>query len=221
MKITAIVPVKKESGRLNNKNILPFGDSNLLTYKIRQLKETPRINNIIVSSDSDLMLEMAAKDGAVPLKRPKEFADESRPFSDFIDYLCREVNGDHFVYACVTSPLVSGDIYSDAIDTYLQKLDDGYDSLITVLPFQHFLMDEYGTFNFKRAKEHVNSQDLPKYWLFTNGIIIAPRKSMAEWHYHFGINPYYYEVQKDVSVDIDDVYDYEYAIALYNLNKRG
>lgn len=221
MNITAIVPVKKESGRLKNKNILPFGESNLLVHKINQLKNTPKINNIVVSSDSDFMLEIAEKEGVIPLKRPKDLADESRPFCDFIDYLCREVEGDHFVYACVTSPLVDSDTYSDAIETYMSKLNDGYDSLITVLPFKHFLMDEYGTFNFKRAKGHVNSQDLPQYWVFTNGIIIAPRESMADWHYHFGINPYYYEVRKDVAVDIDDIYDYEYAIALYNLNRRG
>lgn len=36
--ITAIVPVKGNSSRLPNKNILPFGDSNLLLHKIEQLK---------------------------------------------------------------------------------------------------------------------------------------------------------------------------------------
>ena len=38
-KITAVVPVKGNSTRLPNKNILPFGDSNLLQHKIEQLKQ--------------------------------------------------------------------------------------------------------------------------------------------------------------------------------------
>ena len=38
-KITAVVPVKGNSTRLPNKNILPFAESNLLEHKIYQLKE--------------------------------------------------------------------------------------------------------------------------------------------------------------------------------------
>ena len=50
--ITAIIPVKGNSTRLPNKNILPFADSNLLIHKIRQLKQVEGITEIIVSSDS-------------------------------------------------------------------------------------------------------------------------------------------------------------------------
>ena len=57
--LTAIIPVRGGSRRLPNKNILPFGDSNLLVHKIRQLKQVDGINTIVVSSDSDVMLEMA------------------------------------------------------------------------------------------------------------------------------------------------------------------
>ena len=59
--ITAIVPVKGNSTRLPNKNILPFGDSNLLLHKLDQLKQVKEITDIVVSSDSDEMLEMAER----------------------------------------------------------------------------------------------------------------------------------------------------------------
>lgn len=216
--ITAIIPVKKESGRLRNKNILPFADSNLLIHKIRQLKKVKAISKIVVSSDSDAMLEMAKNEGVVAIKRPIEFADESRPFSDFLEYICENTTGDHILWACVTSPLVDSDLYAKGVETYLQKLKEGYDSLITVHRFQHFLMDGNGPLNFHRGKRHKNSQDLPSLFLFTNGVILAPRKSVCEWKYHFGINPFYLEVTKDVAVDIDDIYDYECALAFYKMN---
>ena len=79
--ITAVVPVKKNSSRLPNKNILPFGDSNLLVHKIRQLKQIEAVNQIIVSSDSEEMLKMAEREGVIPLLRPKQYADESLPIS--------------------------------------------------------------------------------------------------------------------------------------------
>ena len=70
--ITAIVPVKGNSTRLPNKNILPFGDSNLLLHKLDQLKQVKEITDIVVSSDSDEMLEMAEKAGVTAMKRPEK-----------------------------------------------------------------------------------------------------------------------------------------------------
>ena len=78
--ITAVIPVKGNSTRLPNKNILPFAGTNLLEHKINQLKAVKGINEIICSSDSDEMLAIADKCGIKAIKRPKQFADESVPF---------------------------------------------------------------------------------------------------------------------------------------------
>ena len=53
---TAVIPVKKNSSRLPGKNLLPFGDENLLSRKIRQVKKSKIADRIIVSSDSLEML---------------------------------------------------------------------------------------------------------------------------------------------------------------------
>jgi N-acylneuraminate cytidylyltransferase len=66
---TAIIPVRKGSRRLKNKNIMPFAGENLLTHKIKQLQSVQEIGNIVVSSDSDEMLEMAHKLGVNTHKR--------------------------------------------------------------------------------------------------------------------------------------------------------
>ena len=47
----AVVAVRKGSQRIPNKNIKPFGDSNLLEMKLNILKEVPDIDEIIVNSD--------------------------------------------------------------------------------------------------------------------------------------------------------------------------
>lgn len=56
---TAVIPVRKGSRRLKNKNILKFGDSNLLEYKVKQLLKVSLITNIVVSSDCAFMLSIA------------------------------------------------------------------------------------------------------------------------------------------------------------------
>lgn len=213
--ISAIIPVKQNSSRLPNKNILPFADSNLLTHKIRQLKEVRGLNEIIVSSDSTIMLEMARQEGVIAVERPQKYADESEPFGYFLEYVCGIIESSNLLWACCTSPLVTSDLFNHAIELYFAKLKEGYDSLITVQKFKHFLMDEKGPMNFSRGLKHVNSQELPNYYLFTNGIVLAPKVSVKEWKYHFGPQVYKLEVTQNEAVDIDTEWDYECAKAFW------
>ena len=54
-KIVAIIPIRKNSRRIKNKNFINFYKGNsLLEIKIKQLKKINKIDKIIVSSDSVL-----------------------------------------------------------------------------------------------------------------------------------------------------------------------
>lgn len=214
-KITAVIPVKGNSARLPDKNILPFGDSNLLLHKINQLKQVEGLYEIICSSDSDKMLEIAEKAGIKAIKRPTKYADESVPFGMFLEYVCDIVEGDHVMWACATSPCVEPYLYNKAIKTYFEKLKEGYDSLITCDPYKTYLMDEKGPLNFSMGLAHKNSEQLPMLYHFTNGINLAPTEKIREWHYNYGPNAYRLMINKREAADIDDVYDYEMAKALY------
>lgn len=215
--ITAVIPVKANSMRLPGKNTLPFGRSNLLLHKIGQLKEVSEITDIIVSSDSDVMLEMAEHARVKGIKRPEKYADESVPFGRFLDYLCAVLPNEHILWACVTSPLVEPALYKKAIQIYFEKLEEGYDSLITLESKQTFFMDNNGPINFKTGLEHKNSEFLEPIYHFTNGINIAPKRNIHKWHYNFGPNPYRMIVNKKEAVDIDDIYDYVCALAMYQM----
>ncbi len=216
--ISAIIPVKGNSSRLPNKNILPFGNSNLLQHKIDQLKQVKGLHEIIVSSDSDEMLAIGERSGVKAIKRPLQYADESVPFGMFLEYICGIIEGDHLMWACATSPLVEPYLYEKAIKTYFEKMQEGYDSLITCVPYQTYLMDEKGPLNFKMGLEHKNSEQLPLLYHFTNGINLAPKDSVREWHYNYGPKAFRLLVNKREAADIDDIYDYEIAKALYCMN---
>lgn len=213
--ITAVIPVKGNSSRLHNKNILPFGDSNLLLHKIEQLKKVREIAEIIVSSDSDVMLDMARNSGVKAIKRPVQYANETQPFGYFLEYVCGIINTDNLMWACCTSPLVETPLYEQAIDLYYKKLKEGHDSLITVMNYQHFLLNEKGPMNFEMGLAHKNSEDLPIYHYFTNGIIIVPKENVLKWKYHFGPNVYRMKVSQKEAIDIDTYYDYICAKAMY------
>lgn len=208
-RITAIIPAKAMSGRLPHKNTLPFGESNLLVHKIRQLKQVDLIKEIIVSSEDDEILGMAEAEGVRAIKRPYEFSAETKPFQDFLYYIVGEASEDHVMWACCTSPMVDVETYNRGCRTYFEKLKEGYDSLIAVMEYHHYLLDKnMKPYTFKWGPDHRNSQELDKLYFFTDGIQLAPKASMREWHYYFGHNPYGMEVDLKTSTDVDTIYDY-------------
>ena len=215
---TAVIPVRKGSRRLKNKNISPFGGQNLLTYKIDQLKQVSAISSIVVSSDSEEMLLMAQSRGASIHRRGDEFCDEkSQPFGAVVAHICSNIEGSHVLWATCTSPLVEPMDYADAISTYLQQTENGFDSLMSVEPFQRYLWTEEGPLNYELGINHVPSQELPIYYRVTDGILIAPRKKMIEWQYFHGTKPFKYPMSKRASIDIDDRLDLECARAMLSV----
>lgn len=214
-KYTAVIPVKKNSSRLKNKNILPFADDNLLVHKIKQLKKINEIGRIIVSSDSDEMLELGRLHGVEAIKRPLDLADESRPLSEFFDYITSLIDSGYLVWSCCTSPLFDEINIQNAIDIWNNIDEDEYDSLITVYPYKHYLMDESGPLNYQLGTQHTNSQDLPNLYQFTNGLLIADIENVKKWQYNYGPKAYRVEVNQMESIDIDTKEDYEIAKCYY------
>lgn len=215
---TAIIPVRQGSRRLTNKNIAPFSDSNLLIYKINQLKKVPLITNICVSSDSDLMLDMAKNCGVQIHKRAPEYCDEkTKTFGEVVAHVCENVEGKNIIWATCTSPLVEPHHYIEAIELYEENLKDGYDSLMSVEEFKRYIWTKNGPLNYELGIKHVPSQELEPLYRVTDGILIAPRLKMIDWKYFHGINPFMYKMDKKSSVDIDDIYDLECAKAWLNV----
>ena len=119
MSVTAVIPVREGSRRLKNKNIAPFAGTNLLINKIEQLKKVPEIDNIVVSSDSELMLQMGESQGVMTHRRALEFCDEkTKTFGEVVAHICSNIPGDHIVWATCTAPLVFPKHYTNSNTNY-------------------------------------------------------------------------------------------------------
>ncbi len=53
MKVTAVIPIRKGSQRVRDKNLRPFAGTNLMELKIKTLLRVPEIDEIIVNTNSD------------------------------------------------------------------------------------------------------------------------------------------------------------------------
>jgi len=215
--ITAIIPARSLDPILKNKNILPFGKSNLLTHKIRQLKQVDVIDEIIVSSDSNEYLNLAKLEGVKTNLRPEEFSNLTNPFGDFVSYITSEIETKHILWASPTSPMIDENDFKSAINKYFEIINNGYDSLITVTKLKRHLLDENGPLNFRFTESQRNNQDLPTMYEFTNGIVIAPKEYILKWKYNWGKMPYKYQIDSLKSIDICDSIDYDFARHIQSL----
>ena len=130
-KIKALIPVRAGSQRVPKKNIREFAGSSLLEIKINQLKRISGIDEVVVNSDCDRMLELADRCGATAIQREPFFASNKVPMNHVWCHLAESIECDDIIYTNCTNPLVKDESYFKAIEQYL-SLPEGYDSLTTV-----------------------------------------------------------------------------------------
>lgn len=87
METIAIIPARSGSKRLPGKNTKIFCGKPLIAYSIIEAKKSKLIDGVIVTSDSDEILAIAEKYGAITIKRPDEFAQDSSRMIDTVKHV--------------------------------------------------------------------------------------------------------------------------------------
>lgn len=214
-KMTAVVAVRAGSQRIKNKNIKPFSDTNLLELKLQLLIKVKNIDEIIVNSDSDVMLKIAEKYNVKTQKREAYFASSEATNSEFHKHIGEVTNSDFIFLAPVCSPFISVKRHVEAIDLFLNS---DCDSLTSCELVKGHLWLDGKPINY--SIENVpNSQDLPDIKKLNYGISIIEKKSMIKRKSVVGLNPKFIVIDEIESTDIDDPITFETAEVLYeNLN---
>ncbi len=219
-KLTAVIPVRKGSKRLPNKNILDFGESNLLVHKIRQLKQLNRIDEIVVSTDSEEMIEMAIKENVSWQRRPNEYCDEkSKTFNEVVEYISSTIQTQNILWANCVCPLVKIETFNTAIEEFF-NLETKYDSVVSGVLLKEYILNQNNIPQNFSFENHVPSQKLPNWHIVVNGFFIAKAKDMQKWKFVYGKSPKLIELSKFEAIDIDDKEDFILAKQLYNIMEK-
>ncbi len=75
--IVAVIPAKRESTRLPDKNLMQIAGVPLVVHAIRYAQRAVRIDQIFVSTDSDEIAGLAEQNGANVIRRTQELAGEA------------------------------------------------------------------------------------------------------------------------------------------------
>lgn len=215
--VGVVIPVRLGSSRVIQKALLPVGDDGitLLAWKIRQLKLVLSVDQIYVSSESNELLDIAKKEGVIPLKRQNHLADGHKAsFSEVITGVISDIPNEHVAWVTCVVPLMTPQEYLKAFKEYgAHVLPDrsSYDSLVSVNLLKEYFWDDSGPINYQANKHHTISQELPNIYRVTNGLYMAPKQLIMDREYLLGDNPYKSEVSKISGIDIDEYEDYEIA----------
>ena len=207
--IKVLIPVRAGSVRVKNKNIKPFADSNLLTIKVEQMKRIKGIDGVIVNSNSDEMLEIAAGLGAEAVKRDEYFASSTVCMNEVYKNMAENSDCDTIIFADATNPLIKDETIEHCIKAYFENLDE-YDSLTTVNEIKQFMWQDGKPINYDAANKP-KSQDLPDIVALNHAISIIPRKLMIEKMDIIGYKPNLFKIDSVEATDIDNEIDFEFA----------
>lgn len=134
--IVALIPARAGSKRLENKNIRLLGGHPLVAYTIAAAIESQVFEAVMVSTDAQRIAEIARHYGAeIPFLRPSEFASDSSPDIEWVEYTLRKLNQQGRNYDCFsilrpTSPFRKADTIRRAWNSWLAN--KGVDSLRAV-----------------------------------------------------------------------------------------
>tara|TARA_B100002051_G_C16608890_1_gene572060 strand:+ start:84 stop:752 length:669 start_codon:yes stop_codon:yes gene_type:complete len=212
-KLLAIVPVRAKSQRVKNKNIKKFANSNLLEIKLKLLKKIKDIDEIVVSSDSVKMLNVAKKLGLKTHIRKKYYASSKATNSQFFKNLAENIDSDYVLYSPVTTPLISKTTIEKCINL-LKIKNRKFKSVATVKLIKHHMWLNNKPLNYK-INFSPSSQDLPNIMAITYGCCIIKKQDMLKFKNVVTDKNKFFVLNDIESADIDTEMDFKIAEYLY------
>lgn len=220
-KVAFYLPTRKGSERVINKNTRPFAgiEGGLVENKVKQLLETRLIDEIIFSSNDETCMAVAEKYKDSRLKiieRPTVLCLSTTNLQDLICYVPTVTDADHILWGHVTTPLCGADQYDAGIQLYLDKLDEGYDSLVGVTEMKNFLLNKEGKLiNNTTDIPWPRTQDLEALYPINHTIFLAKREVYLEQKNRIGQKPLLHIMDELHSFDIDWPDDFTIAEIMY------
>lgn len=208
-KIAALVPMRHHSQRVPGKNFRDLAGKPLFSYIINSLLQCPEISEIVVDTDSTVILEGLAEHfpSVKRINRPGHLLADDVPMNEILMYDISQTDADLYLQTHSTNPLLRSETISKAIAALLNNYP-AYDSLFSVTRLQTRLWDQLG-----RAINHnpsvlLQTQDLPPVYEENSCIYIFSKETLLSRRNRLGQRPFMFEIDADEAWDIDEELDF-------------
>jgi len=218
----AVIPARGGSTRLKDKNILPLEGQPLIFWTINAVKYSGCFDSIMVSSDSDTILNMVEREYRTTVilhKRPQNLATKRVPvLNAMLNILDETKDIKTFSYFLPTCPFRNKKHVKEGFDL----LSDSVDSVISVVEYSEPIQlagkieDDFFTPFFSNLQENkTNSLFMEKYYKPNGGFYMANVPYLREKRNFFAGKTKGYIMDKAHSIDINDSNDMLVADLFY------
>ncbi|QKF91987.1 acylneuraminate cytidylyltransferase family protein [Campylobacter sp. CCUG 57310] len=215
----AIVPARGGSKGLPGKNIKDLLGKPMIAYTIEEALKSKFVSEVIISTDSREIEEVAIKYGArSPFLRPGYLANDNAKAIDNYIYTIDRLNKDFgysikdFVVLQPTSPLRKVEDIDEAIGLFQDKKADSVISYTEAYhPVEwHKYITKDGKFENIFEEKLLNRQENKKSY-FPNGAVFVFDYKLIKQGKYYDDNSYAYIMPRNRSVDVDTLEDFRYV----------
>lgn len=219
-RVLGIIPARGGSKGIPGKNLADLGGKPLLAWTIEAGRASKTIDRLILSSDSEEIMEVARQLGCdVPFVRPAELAGDHTPAADPVIHALHSLDQayDYVVLLQPTSPFRSADDIDACVNACVS---DSVPACVSVVetrahPYWTYLLDSRFLMHpFVERDLVTRRQDLPPAYAL-NGAVYAAR---VDWFLHsrafVSEDTRAYVMPEERSVDVDTPFDLRVARAL-------
>ena len=217
-KTIAMIPARLGSKRVPKKNIRLLNGIPLISYIIRAAKEANCFDDIYVNSESDIIGEIAQREGVKFYKRPEQYSTDSATNDHFAHDFLDNTECETLVQLLPTSPFITPEEIRDFTRTMHRV---GADTMISVFNQQIECVYNGSPINFDQKKITPPSQDLEPIKPYASGLMGWKKdnylSNMEKYNcaYHGGEGSiHFFELSGFSTVDIDNEEDFQLAEAV-------
>ncbi|KTF15208.1 cytidylyltransferase domain-containing protein [Pseudoalteromonas sp. H105] len=231
-KVLGIIGARAGSKRLPKKNVMELCGKPLICWSIEAALASNALTRLVVSTDCEEIATISKKAGAeIPYLRPEKLATDNASSVDFVlDIVKFYINkGEEFDYVMLlqpTSPLRSKCDVLNIVD--LARSHSTFSFFVSVCECEHSplwsttICAEGSINGFIGANSTTHrSQDLESYYRLNGALYLADVKSLIkERAFYVKGNTKAYIMPKERSVDIDELFDFQFAKLLIENKKK-
>ncbi len=209
MKLIALVPMRHHSQRVPGKNYRLLAGKPLYQHVIETLLNVPEINDIVVDTDSDAIMDGLHQNfpQVKVLDRPEHLRADDVPMNDILIHDTEQFPADFYLQTHSTNPLLKPQTISSAINKFVEQYPER-DSLFSVTRWQTRLYDRHGKAINHDPSVLIQTQDLPPVYEENSCLYIFTRANLIKKHHRIGDTPLMFEIDADEAWDIDEELDF-------------
>ena len=214
--ISAIVPIKRESQRVEYKNFREINGKPLFYWILSTLNSSNYIDEIIVNIDDEYIEEELTKyfDFLKFVYRPENLKGNEVSMNKIIDSTLDDCKNNSIIQTHTTNPFLKVSTIDNALKEHLNKGRNYF----TVSKIQERLYDTYGTPVNHTIDELVQTQDLEPIYIENSGFYIFTKESFKKSNNRISKDSKMFETKFPENIDIDNESDFKIAEILLQEN---